>query len=150
MATNKDAEVKLDFGTPSGLATEPPEIGKVVKGILPPEAEILSTEKAMLRRGVMIATANAIGAKDDGAKAVETFKSGDVKVPRDVFMRAMARNLYDRAQIYLPKTLDQPKRLQVLCHEAAEALNALPQQTKEDKELAKKIQDTLKKYKLDS
>jgi hypothetical protein len=148
---NKDAQIALAFPLPPGTAAEPSAIGRITKGILPPEAERASLERDMNRRGVLLAAARVLGAKDDGAKLTAAFKDkAEVTVPREQFMRAMAGSLYDRAQLYLPKQLDQPKRLQVLCNEALEAMKAVPQQSKEDKELIKKITDTLKKYKLDS
>lgn len=148
MAENKDPEILLAFAAPSGSAAELPEIGKITKGILPGEAEAASIQKAMLRRGVLLNTSAAMGDKDEVAKALEAFKQGDVKIPREMFLRSLAKISYDRAQIYMPKKLDQPKRLQVLYTEALAALSAVPEQTKADKDLVKKIKDDLKKYRL--
>jgi len=150
LATNKDPEVALAFAAPTGSAAEPPETGKITKGILPGEAEAASVQKAMLRRGVLLNTSAAMGDKDDVAKALDAFKQGEVKIPRDAFLRSIAQIAYDRAQIYMPKKLDQPKRLQVMYSQALAALDAIPSQTKADKDLEKKIKDDLKKYHLTS
>jgi len=148
LATNKDPEVALTFAAPTGSAAEPAETGKITKGILPGEAEAASIQKAMLRRGVLLNTSGAMGNKDDVAKSLDAFKQGEVKIPRDTFLRSVAQITFDRAQIYMPKKLDQPKRLQVLYTEAMAALAAIPSQTKADKDLEKKIKDDLKKYHL--
>jgi hypothetical protein len=148
LSTNKDPEVILAFTAPAGSTAEPPETGKITKGILPGEAEAAGVQKSMLRRGVLLNTSAAMGDKDDVAKALESFKQGEVKIPRDTFLRSVAQIAYDRAQIYMPKKLDQPKRLGVLYTEALAALDKIPEQTKADKDLSKKIKDDLKKYRL--
>jgi hypothetical protein len=101
----------------------------------------------MLQRGVLLSTARAAGVGDDAAKVVQMLRQGPVKVPRDEFLRAMAQSLYDRAELYMPRKMDQPKRLQMLYGVAVQALKSV-NQNKNDKELNKKMQDTLKKYRL--
>ena len=147
---NKDAEIVLAFPAPSGSPAEPAEWGKIAKGIVPGEAEAASIQKTALRRGVLLTTSAAMGLKDDTAKALDAFKEGEVKLSRETFLRSLAQIAYDRAQLYGPKKMDQPKRLQIAYNEALDALKGIQNQTKADKDLAKKINDDLKKYHLNS
>jgi hypothetical protein len=144
---NKDQEITLAMPPPPGTAAEPTQIQRVPKGVLVPEAEAASLERSMLQRGVLLSTARAAGVGDDAAKVVQMLRQGPVKVPRDEFLRAMAQSLYDRAELYMPRKMDQPKRLQMLYGVAVQALKSV-NQNKNDKELNKKMQDTLKKYRL--
>jgi hypothetical protein len=115
---------------------------------MPGTAEAASVEKSMLQRGVLLAVSNAVGAGTDVAKAREVLKSGDVKIPRQDFLRAMARALYDDAQLYVPTKLDHPQRMKLVCREAKEALDQVKDANKEDVALRKKIDEAIKKYKL--
>jgi hypothetical protein len=151
MAKNKDESVALAFPFPaSGTASEPVQAARVTKGVLPPEAEILSIEKGMLQRGVLLAVANVVGAPNDPAKAREIFSKGEVKIPRVDFLRAAARSLHEQSQLYVTSKLDHPQRMKLLCTEAKEALDAAKPANKEDVALRKKIDDLMKKYKLTS
>lgn len=151
MTSNKDESVALAFPYPaSGTASEPGSVARVTKGVLPPEAENLSIEKAMLQRGVLLAVANVAGAGEDPAKAREIFSKGDVKVPRGEFLRACARSLHEQSQLYVTSKLDHPQRMKLLCTEAKEALDAAKPPSKEDVALRKKIDELMKKYKLTS
>ena len=149
MESNKDEQVALAFPFPSGSGAEPAELGKILKGILPQESEMAGLERSMTRRGVLLVASSAVGAPNDPAKAMESFKQPDLKVPRESFMRAMANTMFEQAQLYVPMKLDQPKRMQLLCREAKEALASIKTQTKADKDLLKKITDAEKKYRLD-
>ncbi len=84
-----------------------------------------------------------VGANDDVAKALETFKSGDVKVPRAVFLQGTPRSLVDEADLYTPTKLDQPDRLKLLCQQATKALDGLPA-NKDTKDLQARIAKLLK------
>jgi hypothetical protein len=145
---NKDDTIILAFPYPSGTSAEPVQLAKVSKGVMPAEAEIASLEKAMLQRGVLLSVANAAGAPNETAKAQQLLKDGELKVPRQDFLRAMARALYDDAQLYVPSKMDHPQRMKLVCREAKEALDQVKQANKEDVALRKKIDEAIKKYKL--
>lgn len=142
---NKEASVALAFDPPPADSPEPIELQKVSTGLMLPEAELARVQRGMLQRGVMLAAAAAVGAKEDGAKAAEIIKTG--QVPRNTFLLAMASALYDTADLFSPSKLDQPNRTKMLCQEAMEALNVLPASS-ETKDLSGKIQALLKKRKL--
>lgn len=139
MDTNKSDPVVLEFGYPTGNAAEPVQLQRVAKGMILPDADIESLQKAMVQRGVLLMATRAVAGSDDPAKALEIFKSGDVKVPRATFLLAMGKALLDQAELYTPRKLDQPERLKVLCEHSAEAINAAPP-TKETKDLLAKIE----------
>lgn len=144
---SKDANIALEFSYPTGSAAEIPQLSKIGQGILVQASEIEDIEKRMMHRSVLMATCSAVGAPEDTAKTQEMFKTGRVEVPRDVFMLAMAGSLYELSKIYARDKLDQPQRLQVLCNEALEALQAVPE-SKQTKDLKAKIEKALKQAKL--
>jgi hypothetical protein len=136
--SNKDDPVLLEFSYPTGSAAEPVQLQRVAKGMLPPAAEIEDLQRSMLRRGVLLTVTRVVGAGDDSAKALDTFKTPEVKVPRAVFLMAIAKALVDEADLYTPTKLDQPDRLNLLCEQATDALKAVPE-SKETKDLSAKI-----------
>lgn len=146
LESNKDPNIALVFKYPVGNVAEPPQLGKVGKGMLLPAAEMESLQKAMLQRGVLMAACLAVGAPGDPAKALELFNKGNVQVPRDVFLTAMAGSLYAESELFGSTKLDQPSRAKMLLTEATEALKSVPP-TKQTKELQKKIDGALKKLK---
>jgi predicted amidohydrolase YtcJ len=148
MDKNKDESITLAFPFPSGSTAEPGQVMRVAKGAPPSQGDLASIEKAMLARGVLLSIANAAGAGDDAAKARELMKSGELKISRQDFLRAMARALYDDAQLYVPSKMDHPQRMKLVCREAKEALDSIKQANKDDLALRKKIDETVKKYKL--
>jgi hypothetical protein len=143
---NKDPSVALVFSYPIGNVAEPPQLGKLAKGMLLQPADMESLQTAMVRRGVLMGSCLAVGAPDDPAKTLELFKKGDVQVPRDTFLTAMASSLYEESQLFGSSKLDQPNRAKLLLSEATAALKTVPP-TKQTKELQKKVESTLKKIK---
>lgn len=136
---NKVDPIVLEFGYPTGSAAEPVQLQRVAKGLMPPEGEIESLQNSMLQRGVLLITARAVAGSNDTAKALELFKTGEVKVPRATFLLAIGKALIDEADLYTPRKLDQPERLKVVCEHAAEAVGAVPQSA-QTKELLSKIE----------
>ncbi|HZT30235.1 MAG TPA: hypothetical protein VFA33_10155 [Bryobacteraceae bacterium] len=143
---NKDANVVLAFGYPTGSAAIPQQIKRVTSGIFVPQAEMEEIQKDMLQRGVLLAVSRAVGAADDTAKALEVFQKGEVQVPAPVFYLAMAKTLHEQSQLYSTTKLDQPVRMQLFCNEALAALKLVPA-SKESKDLTGKVEKTLKKIK---
>jgi hypothetical protein len=142
----KEKPVAFDFEFPAGSAVEPPNVQKIGAGMMLPPAEADQLRKAMIQRGVVMAVSRAVGAPDDTAKAVEIFKAGNVQVQPNVFLIALANELYDLSGLYSSTKLDQPNRLQALCTVAKEALGAVPE-SKASKDLSTKIEKALKKSK---
>lgn len=143
---NKDAEIVLAFPFPSASAGMVPQIAKAGQGLVLPAEEIEAGLKNNLKRAVLMQTCLAAGAKDDIAKTQALFQAGEVKVPRGVFSMAMASALYDEALLYGEMKLNIPDRTKLMLEKAAEAVKAAPD-SKESKELAKKIEEGLKKMK---
>ncbi len=138
--------VPLAFNFPKGNPGVPPYLLRVEKGIMPSEADIEAAHSASLDRGILLTTCRAVGAPEDTAKAAEVFKAEKVEVPRATFMLAMANAFYDQAQLYTRKKLSDPSKLKALGDRALAALKGVPE-SKETKDLTRKIQDLIKKEK---
>ena len=140
----KDDPILLDFSFPSGSAAPVPEFARASVGqpLLPHEIE--SAQKHAMQRAILLQTCVAVGASDDTAKALDLFKSGSAQVPRAAFMTGMANTLYDEAQLFGPRKLDDPEKLKIFSNLASNALKDVPE-TKQTKELIAKIQTGMKK-----
>jgi hypothetical protein len=141
---DKNPEVLLACEYPTGNMAEPPSLRKIAAGMLMQDSEKDLLQRAMIQRGVLHTMSQVLGTPDDAAKTMELLKTGEAKVPRATFVYGTAKALYDVSALYGPKRLDQPNRLQVVCQEAIEALQSIPE-TKETKALTAKIQASLKK-----
>ena len=108
----------LAFEHPTGAAAQPGGLRKVSSGawIQDSERELLLT--SMLQRGVLLSAGRAAGSPDDPAKTLEMLKSGEAQAPRPVFLIAVAKMLYDSAELFGSTKMDQPNRLRLLCQEA--------------------------------
>lgn len=143
---NKDAEVVFAFPFPNASPAIPPQLSKAGQGLMMQSEEIETGLQGMLKRSVLMATCAAAGAKEDVAKTEGLFKAGEVKVPRATFLQFMAKTLYDEAQLYSEMKLNNPERMKIFLTQAQEAIKSVPE-TKDTKELAKKIEESLKKVK---
>lgn len=135
---DKTDPIVLEFPYPTGSLSDPVQLQRVAKGMMVPDAEIEDLQRAMLQRGVLFTVTRVVGAGDDPAKTQEIFKGGEVKVPRATFLLGISKSLVDEADLYTPSKLDQPDRLNVLCQEATDALEGVPE-SKETKDLAARI-----------
>jgi len=142
----KTADVALEFEYPVGSAQQPPATKKIYQGMILQDSEAASYQSAMVQRGVLLALCDFLGAPDDPAKVLETFKAGGVKAPREVFLLAAARALQKGSALYGETKLDNPQRLRMLDEQALVILQNIPE-TKESKTLSDKIQGALKKLK---
>jgi hypothetical protein len=140
----KDDPILLDFSFPSGSAAAVPEFARASVGhpLLPTEIE--SAQRHAIQRAILLQTCVAAGASDDTAKALDMFKSGSAQVSRAAFMTGMANTLYDEAQLFGPRKLDDPEKAKVFSNLASTALKDVPE-TKQTKELIAKIQTGMKK-----
>jgi len=135
--------ILLAFSYPTGSAAPIADLGKISDGALLAPAKIEVIQHQAVERGVLRATTAAAGAPDDLAKTQAVFQAGEVQVPHDTFALAMVVMLHEQAQLFSRDKLDMPERLKLFCDQALEALKHV-QETKETKELAAKIQKTLK------
>jgi hypothetical protein len=71
------------------------------------------------------------------------FKGAEVSIPRADFMFSMAEILYDQAQLFAPKKLDDPAKMRLFAEEALDALKPLPA-NKDAKGLNQRIEKSLK------
>lgn len=142
----KDPNVTLAFEFPTGSAAEPPNMRKVMAGAFIQDSEREGLLRTMLQRGVVLSASRAAGAADDTPKAMEVFKTADPQRPRTDFLFGVAKELYDRSDLFVATKQDHPGRMRLLCEESLEALKAVPE-SKDTKALTAKIQASLKKIK---
>jgi len=143
---DKQPEVTLAFDFPTGSASEPPNIRKITSGAWIQDSERESFLRGMLQRGVVLSASRAAGSPDDPAKATEVLKTGEAKRPRTDFQFGLAKQLFDRSDLFIATKLDHPGRMRLLCQQALDALQGVPE-TKDTKALTAKIQAALKKIK---
>ena len=147
VAADKDPTILLAFANPAGAAAPPVGLKRVAGGILVQDSEQGLLQTAMVQRGVLLSVCAAIGSPDDAAAAQEKLKTGEFRVPREVFLLAAAKGLQDESEVFTSNKLDQPNRLKLLSQEAMNALGAIPQ-NKETKVVADKVQARLKKARI--
>ena len=138
--------IPLAFPMPKGSAAQVATLARVAAGILVPQAEQDTAQEAAVQRGVLLAACKAAGAPNDVARTEQVLKSADPQVPKGTFLFAMAQALYDNSQLYTNDKLDQPQKMEAMLTRAESALKSAPD-TKDAKELTKKIQAALKKLK---
>jgi hypothetical protein len=139
----KDANVVLDFPFPSADMTDVRELKTILAGTLPEETVQSAVVRKTLQQSVAKSAASAVGAAGDMAKAQAAFQSGSATVARPVFMMAMANSMYEMSQLFGPKKLNLPKRLEFFGQMAKEALKEVPA-SKETKTLTGKLDTLLK------
>jgi hypothetical protein len=144
--SNKDPNIVLDFPFPTGNAAPVPEFFKIGAGIPIQPVDVENAQNRSLQRSVLLATCEAVGAPDDAAKAQQIFKAGNVQTPRNVFVLAIAKSLYEIGGLYGSMKLDIPDKQKLFYTNALAALETLPE-SKETKQLSSKIQAELKKKK---
>jgi len=136
---NKDPQILLAFEYPPVNPSEPAALRSVTKGNMLNSADVDALKQAMMQRGVAAAVARVVGEPEDSLKVPDMFKTQPVLVPRERFLFGMAQLLYDQAQLYDKKHINDPRRANLFCTEAANALKGLPED-KPVKELLQKIQ----------
>jgi hypothetical protein len=147
LAKGKGQQIALEFPFPPGSAVEPAGLRRVQAGMLMPDADADVLESTMLERGVVQAVCKLVGSPDDPAKTLELFQTNPVLVPRETFLLAAAKILYDESAVFGTNKLDQPQRLRAMYDQALAALVQVPE-SKETKALTSKIQAALKKMPL--
>ena len=140
---SQDANVVLEFGYPGADVNDPRELKKILSGALPDEAGQAIVERKMLEKSVALAVCGAVGAAGDPAKAQAAFQAGRAQVPREVFLLAMANDLYDIAQLFGVKKLDLPQRVEFFVGQARDALKQV-KESKDTKALSPKLDKLLR------
>jgi hypothetical protein len=144
-ASLKDADITLAYDPPNVEDADPPQYKRIESGQMIPAAEITAVESQVLARWTLLSTANAVGARGKAVKAKEAFSGGEAKIPQAVFLPALAFSLFETAEMFGPKKLNQPNRvILALCSEAEKIIGKV-KPSKETGELLKKIKAVQKK-----
>jgi hypothetical protein len=141
-ALKEQQTVALEFPFPTSDVAEIQDLKKIRAGSLLPEATMLVVDRKMIERSITQVACAAVGALGDTAKAQTLFQAGPVQVPREVFLLAMAGNLYDQAKLFVRTRLDKPDRLKLFADEAFGALK-LVKENKQTRDLTAKFQKLL-------
>lgn len=139
----KDDPVPVAMAFPTGNITPVVQLTRASTGAMLQPTELEPAEKRALERGVLMATCDAAGAPEDPAKTQELLRQGTLQVSRAAFVTAMARTLFDEAQLYSVRKLDDSGKLKIFCTRALDALKTVPE-TKQTKDLSTKITKSLK------
>jgi hypothetical protein len=140
----KDAEVTIPFAMPPGSAEKPEAIGRIVKGMILPPAEIDAARTAMLQRNVVLAVTRLVGEGDNVDKAKEKLAAADTKLPREAFLQFLGGEFAGISDLYMPKKLSALDRVKLFCDEGKAALKDV-KPSDETKKIEKKIDTNLKK-----
>jgi hypothetical protein len=135
--------VALDFTFPTSDVAEIQDLKKIRAGSLLPDATMAVIDRKTIERSVTQVACAAVGAPGDSAKAQMLFQATPVQAPREVFILAMAGNLYDQARLFVRTKLDKPDRMKLFAGEAYDALKLL-KENKQTKDLTAKFQKLVK------
>ncbi|MBI4893154.1 MAG: hypothetical protein HY821_21200 [Acidobacteria bacterium] len=144
LPTLKDSQIPVAFGVPAVNKDKPVEAEKLLKGVLPPEAELDAMRAKYQNRGVLLSVARFGDPSGDLAKATAALSAADAKVARTSFLAYVAGELTELSAVFGPKKLDHAGRARVLLEEAKEALAEVPQSPDRAK-LQKKMDEAAKK-----
>jgi hypothetical protein len=139
----KDDPVPIAMGFPTGNITPVVQLTRASTGTMLLPAELEPAEKRAMERGVLLATCGASGAPEDPARTQELLRPGTLQVPRAAFVTAMASTLFDEAQLYSVRKLDDSGKRKIFCTRALDALKTVPE-NKQTKDLSTKITKSLK------
>jgi hypothetical protein len=139
-----DKEAILSFQLPEGPAADPGQYQKISAGLTIPVPEVADVEAHIVRHEMMLTALVFLGSEKQVDLGRSLYKEGEARVPAQTLLLAMARGLYETAEMFGPKKLSQPSSLRtVLLTEAGTALGKV-KESKESKELGKKIKDAEK------
>ena len=138
-------EAVIDFPFPAaGSTTRPAQLSAIAQGLAPTEDAAGQALKAMLARGVMLAICEAVGAKEDAAKARAALQTPPLKIPRGALEMVLAKTLFESAQLHGRKYSGNPVVQEFLSKHSLQALALVSDLGKEGKELKAKVEKELK------
>ena len=106
----KAQSIQLDFPLADGSIAESSALAKVLDGAVPTESQAITAESETVERGIILATAAAIGAGDDAAKARTVFETPPVQVEASAFFLHVATSLLDRSEVFDRDHLSEPDK----------------------------------------
>jgi hypothetical protein len=143
--SEQQPNVALRFPFPTGSANESPALISLREGEKVAAAQIDEAVSHTLKRGLLLQAAQMAGAGDDVAKAQSLYESGEVQVPKLVFLQNLGKSLYEISALFGDEQLHEPKIQKVMLDSALQCLG--PALEAEDEGL--KQQATLIKEEID-
>ena len=110
----KAQSIQLDFPLATGSAGDSAALRIVLSGIVPNEFQAADAETQTVERGIILATAAAIGAGDESAKARTAFETRPVEVVANVFFLGVATSLLDRSVVFDRDHLNEPDKRDIM------------------------------------
>jgi len=145
--TNKDQDVTLVLDLAQASTNEPQQYTNLVAGAPIPEGEVAAVERSVIRRHMLLIVASAMNMKNDPGKVKEAYQNGELKVPGQGFLLAVAQGMYWLADIFGPKKILQPSRILIVLYDEAKEALEMVKDNKEAKELLQKVIAAQKKVK---
>ncbi len=102
--------VVLAFQFPEGPATGPGQYKKLLAGTPIPPAEVPGVETHVLKQEVMMTALVALGTPANVEKGRSLYQNGEAAVPAATYLGFLGRALYETADMFGPKRLNQPPR----------------------------------------
>lgn len=137
--------VPLDFDFPMGMPSPSPDLGMVSDGKILQEGPAAQARIHTIRRGLLLATAKAVGTEDSVAKARSLFETPPVEVSQQVFSLSIAQTLLERSKLFDRVHLNDPPKRNFMLDRAVDFIELVAASTDEDfkrevKELLEKVQ----------
>jgi hypothetical protein len=104
----------LAFALPKGSSAEPEQLAQIASGVELQAADAEAAEVLTLQRAVLMAACQAVGARQDIAKAKEVLARVPAQEPRATFGNAIAEMLDAQSALYARNKLDEPAKLTAL------------------------------------
>jgi len=111
----------IAFALPKGSSAEPELLGQIASGIELQASDAEMAEIQTLQHAVLMAACQAVGARQDVAKAAEILSRVPIQEPRNIFGQAVADSLEAESALYSRNQLDDPTKLSALRDRAANA-----------------------------
>jgi hypothetical protein len=119
---DQQPNVALRFPFPKGSANESPTFQGLREGQKFAAAQIDEAISYTLQRGLLLQTAQMAGSGGDAAKAQSMFESGEVQVPKLVFLQNLGKSLYEISALFGSEQLHEPKIQKVMLDNALQCL----------------------------
>jgi hypothetical protein len=104
----------LAFALPKGSGAEPEFLAQIASGVELEAADAENAEVLTLQRSVLMAACQAVGARQDVAKAGQILSRVSPAEPRATFGNAIAEMLDAQSALYSRNKLDEPAKLAAL------------------------------------
>ena len=115
-------KVPLDFAFPTGSSTPSAALASLKSGQSPPENQLMDAERETLQWGMILQTADMVGAKEEVNRARTMFETRPVEVSKTDFFLSLGQSMYSFSDLFGQKSLNEPKIRKVMLQVALDCL----------------------------